>query len=302
MIHIDVLCTGFACYDLVYGVDRHPEKDEKMFASSFISCGGGPAANAAFTAARLGFTSAFAGYLGNDIYGEKHLKEFEQQGVITELIVRGADQTPLSCIFVKPDGKRTIINYRKKIKYLSTGSIDFKNYTFKVILFDGYEPDIAIPLAQYARSKNIKTILDAGSLHEGTKKLIDVVDYLIASEIFARDFTKENDEEKAIKKLAAYSSKAVITLGERGGVWYNKPDYGRFSAFPVKVLDTTGCGDAFHGAFAAGVADGMLWQDLLIFSSATAALCAAKKGGRLAIPTRRDVIELIKDKSDFMGL
>jgi sulfofructose kinase len=297
MIDIDVLCAGFACYDLVYNINYHPCADEKLFASSFLSCGGGPAANAAYTAARLGFKSAFAGYLGNDIYGQKHIDEFKSQGVITNLVIRGEEQTPLSCIMVKPDGKRMVVTYRVKTNYLTKGCINLTDYNCKVILFDGHEPAMATSLVYYAKEKKIKTILDAGSVHQGTQELIHHVDYLVASEIFAQKFTGESNEEKAIKKLATLHSAVVITLGERGIIWYHQSQFGRFPAFPVDVVDSTGCGDAFHGAFAAGIAEGMSWQDLLAFASATGALCCSKKGARPAIPERHKVAELIKHNS-----
>ncbi|MDD5631094.1 MAG: PfkB family carbohydrate kinase, partial [Methylococcales bacterium] len=105
-VHIDVLCVGHASYDLVFSVDHHPAEDEKIVAGGFVSCGGGPAANAAVTVAKLGFKSAFSGYLGQDLYGEKHYQELVGLGVNADLISRGTSPTPLSTVLVKPDGKR----------------------------------------------------------------------------------------------------------------------------------------------------------------------------------------------------
>ena len=295
MVEIDILCAGFACYDLVYSVDHHPGDDEKIFASDYTGCGGGPAANAAYIAARLGSKAAFAGYLGNDIYGDLHLKEFEQQGVLTDLVIRANDQTPLTFLLIKPDGKRTAVNYRKKERYLKKDSIDFAKYSYKAILFDGHESNIAIPLAEYARNKNIPTILDAGSLHNGTGKLIHMVDFVIASEVFAFQFTGEKDDKKALKKLAAINSTVVITLGERGSIWHYKGDSGSCPAFSVDVVDTTGCGDAFHGAFTVGIASGMEWHDLLTFASAAGALCCTKMGSRPAMPTKKEVLKIVRE-------
>jgi sulfofructose kinase len=110
-IDVDVLCVGHASYDFVFAVDHHPKADEKTFAEKFISCGGGPAANAAVTVSRLGFKSAFAGYLGNEYFGQRHLEEFSQAAVNTDLIVRGDSPTPVSTILAKPDGQRTLVNY-----------------------------------------------------------------------------------------------------------------------------------------------------------------------------------------------
>ena len=69
---VDVLCLGIACYDLIFSVDRHIGADEKIKATGLTSCGGGIAANASMTVARLGYSVAFAGYLGRDMYGDKH--------------------------------------------------------------------------------------------------------------------------------------------------------------------------------------------------------------------------------------
>ena len=88
MKKVDVLCIGIAAYDLTLSLDHHPLPDDKAMADSLICCGGGPAANAAVTVARLGYTSAYAGYIGNDVYGDTLIKEFTSEGVVTDYIVR----------------------------------------------------------------------------------------------------------------------------------------------------------------------------------------------------------------------
>jgi sulfofructose kinase len=122
---VDVLCVGRASYDLVFSLDHHPEADEKTLASRFFSCGGGPAANAAVTVSRLGYTAAFAGYLGDDFYGQKRFQEFQEEGVLTDFVVRGPSPTPLSAILVKPDGRRTVVNFKGNTEPLGASAIDF---------------------------------------------------------------------------------------------------------------------------------------------------------------------------------
>ena len=102
---IDVFCVGHAAYDLVFRVPAHPGPDEKAVASHLLEVGGGPAANAAVTVVRLGGQSAFGGYLSLDKFGERHHKELEAEGVLTEFVTRGPARSPLSAIFVKPDGQ-----------------------------------------------------------------------------------------------------------------------------------------------------------------------------------------------------
>jgi sulfofructose kinase len=284
--HTDVLCVGHASYDLVFSVSRQPQEDEKIFADSFFGCGGGPAANAAVTASRLGFTASFAGYLGQDLYGEKHYQELLACGINTQLIVRGSPPTPVSAILVKPDGKRSLINYKGDTKPLPSEAIDFSSVTPKAILFDGHEPYLSLPLAERARAEGIPTVLDAGSVHEGTLALMDRVDYLVCSEKFAQQFA--GDEKTALIRLAEISPAAVITLGEKGLIWQRGQERGIFPAFPVTAIDTTGAGDAFHGAFAAAVAANMDWLDILCYASAAGALCCTKIGARSGLPSREE--------------
>ncbi len=278
---VDVLCVGHAAYDLVFAVPHHPGADEKTVADGFISCGGGPAANAAVQVAKLGLTSAFAGYLGNDLYGDKHLQELVAYGVNVDLVVRGDSPTPLSTILVKPDGKRALINYKGETKALTKNAIDFSAVSAKVVLFDGHEPNISINLAERLRKHKIPMVLDAGSLHEGTQALVQLVDHPGCSEKFANQWA--GGVEAALAKLAKLAPYAVITLGERGLLWQHGDERGTLPTFPIKAIDSTGAGDAFHGAYAAALAQGMAWQDVLTYASAAGAFCCTKAGARLGL-------------------
>jgi sulfofructose kinase len=281
-VEIDVLCVGHASYDLVYSIPHHPSEDEKMVADGFLSCGGGPAANAAVQVAKLGLKSSFSGYLGNDLYGDKHNQELIDYGVIVDKVVRGASPTPLSTVLLKPDGKRALINYKGETKALPEGSVDFSDSKAKVILFDGHEPHISLPLAKNAKAQGITTVLDAGSVHEGTLALMSLVDHLVCSEKFALQL--HGDIETALRHLVKISPNVVITLGESGLVWRNGDTRGALPAFSVNVVDTTGAGDAFHGAYAAAAALGMEWPGALGYASAAGALCCTKAGARLGLP------------------
>lgn len=278
---VDVLCVGHASYDLIFTVNDHPKSDEKVFANDFFGCGGGPAANAAVQIARLGGTSAFAGYLGNDLYGEKHLHEFVESGVDVSLIIRGDLPTPLSTIIVKPDGERCLINYKGQTQPLLESAIDFSSITSKVILLDGHEPHISMALTDYAKKYNIPVVLDAGSLNPSTLALLSKVDYAVCSEKFALQLT--GDVDVALQEISGMAPTVVITLGEKGLIWKKGNKQGRLKALSIEAIDTTGAGDAFHGAFAFGVASNMAWDELLQFSSIAGSLCCQKIGARLGL-------------------
>ena len=286
----DVLCVGHASYDLVFSVPYHPNQDEKIVADNLLGCGGGPAANAAVTAARLGFKAAFAGYLGCDTFGNNHYAELQSQGVDTRFIHRGDSPTPLSTILVKPDGKRALINYKGNTQALVADAINFANINTKTVLFDGHEPHVSLALLAQL-DPNTPTILDAGSLHQGTQRLMDKVDYLVCSEKFALQYS--GDIQTALVKLAAVSANVVVTLGEHGLIWQRGNQIGQLPSPPVAAIDTTGAGDAFHGAFAAAIAANMDWLEVLRYASVAGALCCTKMGARPGLPYKQELDALL---------
>lgn len=299
----DVLCVGFACYDLTFSVDHHLGPDEKTRATGLIGCGGGLAANAAVTAARLGYRTAFAGYLGNDLYGDAHLAEFHESGVDTSLVLRGGPPTSLSAILVKPDGARTLVNYQQTLPHLAANAVDLATTRVGALLFDGHQRGLAIPLLTQARQMGIPTVLDADSVNEGTTALMGLVEFLVTSERFGRQFTGCEDSLDAAVALGSYAPTVVVTAGERGLAWHARadsrfgPGQGWFPTFAVEAVDTTGAGDAFHGAMAAGLSAGMGWTDLLRYASAVGALCCTKYGARIGIPTGAEVAAFLSSRA-----
>jgi sulfofructose kinase len=289
----DVLCVGHACYDLIFAVDHHPTADEKARAQAFLSCGGGTAANAAMTAALLGARTAFVGYLGSDIYGDQHMAELQAAGVDTSLVVRGDAATPISAIFVKPDGARSIVNYKGDTNGLTATDVEVRSVRPKVLLFDGHQPALALSLADWAQDLRMTTVLDADTVNEGNVELLRRCTVVAASERFAHDFTGAATPQQGMAALAKVAGAVMVTLGERGLIWQRGAETGALPAFSVEVVDTTGAGDAFHGALAAGLAAGLDWLPLLRYASAAGALCCTKHGARIGIPTAEEVAALL---------
>ncbi len=283
---LDLICVGHASYDITMAVAAHPQADEKMLADALDLAGGGPAANAALCAVRLGGASGFCGYLGRDLFGEAHWRELQQAGVDTSLIVRGDHPTPISQVLAKPDGSRSVVNFKGTTPTLAADAVAIRSAP-KVMLFDGHEPDLSIRLCDRvtaAGAHGTATVLDAGSLHKGTEALTGRVDHLVASERFARQFTGCSDAAQALQRMPATAGSVVITLGERGLIWRRDGEEGRMPVFAVDAIDSTGAGDAFHAAFALGLSRGLAWHDLLRYASAAGALACTRLGARTAMP------------------
>lgn len=291
---LDLLCIGQATVDLVFSLDRHPGPDEKTVAGGFQRHGGGPAANAAVAAVRLGGRAGFAGFLGWGPLGDLLHQELLSEGVDLSLAVRGEGVNAVSAILVKPDGRRTVVNYRAGESRLAQGAINLAPPLPRALLLDGLEPEISPLLAHQARERGIPVVLDAGSVHAGTRALADQVDVLACSTAFAREYTGAPDAAGALPLLAGLAAAVVITLGSRGALWHRNGLSGQTPAFPVTAVDTTGAGDAFHGALALALAERMDWQDAVRFASAAGALTCTRLGARPALPSREAVERLLR--------
>ncbi|HAV11993.1 MAG TPA: carbohydrate kinase [Opitutae bacterium] len=281
---VDVLCVGYACVDLNFTGAHHPGADEKMRATSLQTCGGGPAANAAIAVARLGGSARFCGYLGKDAFGDSHIAELQADGVLTNKVYRGDAPTPVASVITKPDGARSIIDYRSPSALVPDDAITLLAFPAKALLVDGHQPLLSLKLIEEATALGIPTILDAGSVNDGTSILYNKVDYLITSEKFARDFSGEDDPRTALAALDGAAPFIACTWGADGVYWQDQYDQHHTSAFDVEAVDTNGAGDAFHGAFALGVAQALRIKENIRRSSAAGALTCLKQGARTAIP------------------
>ncbi len=293
---IEILCIGHSAYDITIPLSEYPVENMKYSVSSIVECGGGPAGNAAYLLSKWGIKTGYIGLLGNDIYGKKIIKEFEDIGSdISLACIENNYLTPLSTIIVNiSNGSRTIINRKEPHENIIVNDHELRKINPKVILADGHE--LKASLEAIRVFPHAKTIIDAGSLKKDTIELAAIVDYLICSERFALDYCKmdsletKNDFEKCICKLKELNkNNIVVTLGERGLIYEENNTVTSLPAFNVKAVDTTGAGDIFHGAFAYGVLKEFDLLYNLRFSSMTSALSVTKFGGRTSIPKLEEV-------------
>jgi sugar/nucleoside kinase (ribokinase family) len=301
---MDVLCIGHASWDINLFVDGYPAENSKSEIRTMLECGGGPAANAAYLLSSWGVSCGIAAAIGADACGDRIAKEFLAVGTDVALLDHSASNvTPVSVILVNQhNGSRTIVN-RKAVGCDMSLRLP-PNLTAggppRVLLFDGHE--LQASLTAMERFPHAKTILDAGSLREGTRELAKRVDYLVASERFARqfsglpDFETPEDQSKTLATLhACNGNPVVITRGEEGLLYGTSERVERYPAFSVQAVDTTAAGDIFHGAFAYGILMDMPLRETLQLSAAAAALSVTVRGGRTSIPSLAQVQEMVRD-------
>ncbi len=298
-MNYDVVGLGQCCIDYLGVVEQYPDINEKEEVSNLTVQGGGPVATAMVTLSRLGAPTAFIGKISDDYFGSLIKNSLTSEFVnIDHIIVEKGKRSQFAFIVIeKETGKRTVLWSRSTVTPLRADEInrDVIN-TAKVLLLDGLMKDGSVVAAEYAREVGATIVVDAGSMREGTMALVNLSDYFIASNDFARQFSRADDPKAAAMELLDLGAKTVIvTLGEKGSICVTPERYFYQPAFKIKAVDTTGCGDVFHGAFIFGLLQKLDLNETMRFASATAALKCREIGGRAAIPDIREVEEFLEN-------
>lgn len=303
----DVLCVGLVCVDLLLSVPHHPGPDEKLRAKSRLVAPGGPAAVAAAQVARLGGRAAFAGLLGDeagDPFSALLRAAFAAEGIdASALLSAPGFTTPLAAILVKPDAARAVVSHRPDLAENVVRPLGLLQNPplprARVILADGHRPEWNGALLAHARASSAPLVLDAGSWTGSVRALAPGADHLVASEACARAALAGRDPAAASKDelraalLAGPAAVVVVTLGHRGVVWSRPEGRGAEPAFRITATDTTGAGDAFHGAYALGLARGLAFDEVLRLASAAGALACTRPGAWPALARAPEAAELL---------
>jgi sulfofructose kinase len=297
---VSALCVGHAAWDLCMFVDAYPAENSKTETQLLIESGGGPAANAAWLLGHWGVPTAFAALVGQDDYGGKTVNELEDAGVDCRLVEhRTKHATPLSFIIVNRNtGSRTVVNRKVPSAGLRLTRPSLQGLDPQLLLFDGHELDAS--LAAMEAFPSAVTVLDAGSLREGTAALAPKVSYLICSERFAAQVTGEADvlahQPDCLRRLRElYSNVVVVTLGANGAIFGTGDSQGHLPALSVEARDTTAAGDIFHGAFAYALLKRLTLRKALQLAAVAAGLSVQRQGGRPSVPQLKAVLERLPD-------
>ncbi len=292
----DILGLGaVAVDDLVY-LDAFPQPDSKARVRLRERHAGGLCATALAAAARLGSRCAYLGVLGDDELSRFSLAELRRAGVDVSQVLAAAGARPHhSTILVEAQHKtRTILSFDDGVTPFPSAQITPQILQrARVIFLDHGTRGAAITSA--ARAANVPTVADIERIAPGVEEWIGRVDHLIVGENLARQLTGHSSALKSVRQLAQGRALAVVTRGDRGCVacgHETELQVLELPAFAVEAIDTTGCGDVFHGAYAAELARGSGVPLRLKIASAAAAIKARHRGGRGGLPSREQALAL----------
>jgi sulfofructose kinase len=307
-IEFDGIGFGMNAVDYLSILDPYPGLDEKVEVMESSMQGGGPVPTAMATLAKLGAKVAYIGKTGNDSEGRFVKAELGKQGVDTDYVIMdNKSKTAKAFIWVdKNTGKRTVALDKTKSNQIEISELEFiDSITAKFLHIDARKPEVDIFLSKWAKKLGAKVSLDVGSLRSGVESVFPFVDHLIVSKRFACGFTRLADPLSACKELLKKGFETlVVTIGEDGCICGSprgfttsgeEDEIFHSPGFPVKVVDTTGAGDVFHGAFIYGLLEKWDLKKTARFACATAAMKCRKLGGRAGLPNLAEVLNFMKN-------
>ena len=270
---------GAATLDTIFALPRHPGPDDRVVASELVRAGGGPAATAAVTLARLGVPIFLVAAVGDDEAGAAIRDGLEREGVdVSEVVVAPGGRSAESAILVEADGgERTIVAFLGTLPPLELSARARElchGSAWTHVDHIGYPAVHGVDARLSVDGGNPVPGLDLGS-----------VALYAPTDSALRDAFGD-----ARQALAAGAELVVVTRGSAGSVVYTRDgDVVEAAALAVEPVSTLGAGDVFHGALLAQLVNGVPLADALAAANACAALSCRALDGRSAIPTAEEL-------------
>ena len=288
----DIVGIGTCTVDHLMPVPHMPVNNETMRVTNYMRQTGGLASSSLVAAARLGARTKIIGRVGDDENGAFIRQVFADEGVDTShLLVEPGTDSHVSVILVNVQtGDRSIVS-----RMATGGSIMPRDITreiitaAKVLFIDDVTP-ATMQAAAWAQAAGMWVVMDPFCPYQVAKEILPYVNAPIVPEQWARDWMPNQPAEAVVEALYNEGAKiAIVTLGARGGVVYSDEGLRSFPAYAVKVVDTTGAGDAYHGAFMYALLQNWDLERRVRFAAAVGSMNCRALGGRTALPTRAEV-------------
>lgn len=290
-----IVIVGSINVDIVVACDRWPQPGETLLGSGNYQTYGGKGANQAVAAARLGGEVHMLGCVGDDAYGPGALKNLKGNGVdITDCETIEGCSTGLAFITVC-QSDNTIIVVQGAGLHVTPDYLARHRKVIEHAVVVLVQLEIPMETVEYTvnlcHELGVDCILNPAPYAPIPDQVLERVRYITPNSTEAELLAGEGADASAL--FDRFGDAAIITRGKHG-VEYATPGGSEIiPAVPVDVIDTTGAGDTFNGAFAVALSEGMDLKEALIFSVAASSLSVAGMGAQGGMPMREEVEELL---------
>lgn len=299
-MRFDVICFGALNLDRLCRVDRIAREDEESTVIEVEEYPGGSAANTAVGLARLGLKVGYVGKVSRDREGEILVRSLKDEGVNTRgVVVSKTGRSGVVYGYVDRSGNRALYVDPGVNSQLDFGEIDIEYVSSTKFLhlssFVGERAFRAQLEVLKVLPERVKVSLDPGNIYarKGLESLSEMLDrcyVVMPSEFEVKLITGKRDiKEGAEKILSLGPSIVAVKLGSRGCYVTNGDESHFIGAFKVKVVDTTGAGDAFNAGFLYGVLKGRGILEAGRLGNFVASRCIMSRGARAGLPSEEDV-------------
>ncbi len=289
-----ILGVGGTAYDMLAVIPYMPAWEEVEYIEEYEVQQGGMVATGVVAASKLGAETEYIGALGDDPEAQFHIENFTANNVRQErVVIYPGESSAITVVLVHTStGRRSFIHYKgvNAKPQLDMDSIDFTGVSH--LLLDGFFFDTALYAAREARKLGITTITDMSPRTRNNKLIeyFNLIDYPVLSELFICPYTNIQNPLEAGKSLLQKGNKAlIVTCGEKGSYIIRNDGTEHLPTYPVKLIDSTGAGDVFHGGFIFALWKGYEVSDSIRFASACAAINCTRIGGQKGIPSYTEV-------------
>jgi ribokinase len=308
MSKAEVVVMGSFIVDLMARAPRLPEHGETVKGSHFQIGPGGKGSNQGVAASRSGALVTMITKIGADEFAQIALESFKREGMDTRYVMqdkRYPTGTALIMVDENTSDNKIVVTIGAcdhiTIEEIEAARAQIENSR---VLLTQLETNLdAVEKAvEIAHAKGIKVVLNPAPapMSPLSDNLLEKIDIITPNETEASllsgvKVVEMDDAKRAARVLKAKGiGTVIITMGSRGALVLTDSMEYIVDPIKVKVVDTTGAGDAFNGGLATALAEGLDIVEAVAFANATGALSVTRIGTAPAMPFRDEIEKLLK--------
>ncbi|MEK0291241.1 ribokinase [Caldifermentibacillus hisashii] len=282
-----ITIVGSLNIDLITKVGRYPKLGETLLGSGFQTKFGGKGANQAVAVRKLGGEVQMIGCVGSDSYGNDYRTYLQKEGISIDNVEPVTHTSTGTATIIVAEGDNSIIVVPGANFALTPEMIESKKDAIAksevVVLQLEIPMETVEKVLEIAKENNVITILNPAPFQSIPSHWWKMITYITPNEHEAAQLMKD------VHFKEAYKEKMIMTNGSKGVLYYRNGKEYKISAPKVQVVDTTGAGDTFNGAFAYFLHEGYNLEETCKFATSAASLSVTKFGAQGGMPTLEEL-------------